>query len=304
LPLFLTASYYLHLLILTFIYIIASVSLRTITISGQFPLAHGAFMGIGAYTAGLISKWLGWGPWATIPLGAIAAGILGMLFGYPFSRLRSLYYAMGSLFFGAAVISIIQSGGNFTGANYGFAGIPSLFPGAGKTAYYYFFLGLTLVSVLFLYRFEFCPVGVKLKAIAQSYLVSSSVGINEGWYRVMVVGVGCFFVGLAGACHAHYNQSVTPGSFDLTATLWLIMYVLIGGINSFAGPLIGVPILYLAPEFGRGLQEYSPYISAGILLIIVYVMPNGLVGLPFKIKSLYDKLKSRTGRNRGVIDAA
>jgi ABC-type branched-subunit amino acid transport system permease subunit len=82
------------------------------------------------------------------------------------------------------------------------------------------------------------------------------------------------------------------------------MYVLIGGINSFAGPLIGVPILYLAPEFGRGLQEYSPYISAGILLIIVYVMPNGLVGLPFKIKSLYDKLKSRTGRNRGVIDAA
>jgi branched-chain amino acid transport system permease protein len=93
LPLFIRSVYLLHILILTFIYIIAAVSLRTITISGQFPLAHAAFMGIGAYFAGMASKWLGWPPWMTIPMAALAAMGLGMLIGYPFSRLRALYYA-------------------------------------------------------------------------------------------------------------------------------------------------------------------------------------------------------------------
>lgn len=293
LPTFVTATYYIHLLILTLIYIIASVSLRTIIISGQFPLAHGAFMGVGAYCAGILSHSMGWPPWITIPLGALAAGCLGVIFGYPFSRLRSLYYAMGSLFFGAAVLYIIEAGGNVTGATYGLSGVQPIFAGASKVVYYYFFVVLTVICVLFLYRFEFSQIGIKLKAISQSHLVASSVGINESFYKVMVVGVGCFFAGLAGATLAHYSQSVTPNSFDLTATLWLVMYVMVGGVNSFVGPLIGVPILFLLPEFGRNLKQYSPFISAGILLIIVYLMPQGLVGLPSIIKSLYTKFKTR-----------
>ena len=88
---------------------------------------------------------------------------------------------------------------------------------------------------------------MNMKAIAQSHLVASSVGINEGGYRVLAVGVGCFFVGLAGAAYAHYNLVVSPTSFDLTATLWLVMYVLIGGISSFAGPIVGTAILVAHP---------------------------------------------------------
>jgi branched-chain amino acid transport system permease protein len=138
-----------------------------------------------------------------------------------------------------------------------------------------------------LYRFEFSRIGTNLKAIAQSHLVASSVGINEGWYRILGVGVGCFFVGLVGAAYAHYNMVLSPSSFDLSATLWIVMYVLIGGINSFAGPIIGTAILVLIPEFFRGLKIYSPYISAGILLIVVYLMPQGLVGLPQLIRSWF-----------------
>jgi len=130
-----------------------------------------------------------------------------------------------------------------------------------------------------------------LKAIAQSHLVASSVGVNEGWYRVLAVGVGCFFVGLVGAAYAHYNLVLSPTSFDLSATLWLVMYVLIGGINSFIGPIIGTAILVLIPEFFRGLKIYSPYISAGILLIVVYLMPQGLVGLPQLVRSWCRELR-------------
>ncbi|MBN2187268.1 MAG: branched-chain amino acid ABC transporter permease [Dehalococcoidia bacterium] len=288
LPIIVSSSYILHILILTFIYMIAAVSLRSITISGQFPLAHGAFMGIGAYLAGMASKWLGLPSWLTIPSAALITMGIGMLIGYPFSRLRALYYAMGSLFFGIGVIYIIYAGGIWTGGYAGLIGIQLMF-GGSKVTCYYFFLGLTLVSIIALYRFEFSRIGTTLKAIAQSHLVASSVGINEGWYRILAVGVGCFFAGLAGAGYAHYNSVLSPASFNFMATLWLVMYVLIGGINSFAGPIIGTAILVLLPEFARDLKAYSPFLSAVLLLIVVYLMPKGLVSLPGLISSWYSR---------------
>jgi branched-chain amino acid transport system permease protein len=288
LPLLTSSRYMLHVLILIFVYTIAAVSLRTITISGQFPLAHGAFMGIGAYLAGMASRWLGWSPWFTIPSAAIVTAGIGMLIGYPFARLRALYYAMGSLFFGIGVVYIIYAGGQWTGGYAGLIDVGSMF-GTSKISYYYFFLGLAVVSLLALYRFEFCRIGINLKAIAQSHTVASSVGINEAWHRIMVVGVGCFFAGLAGAGYAHYNTVLSPASFTFMATLWLVMYVLIGGIDSFAGPIIGTVILVLISEYSRDLKEYSPYLSAVLLLIVVYLMPKGLVSLPGLIKSAFTR---------------
>ena len=283
-PVVIRSIYMLHILILVFIYLIAAVSLRAITISGQFPLAHAAFMGIGAYMSGMASKWLGWSPWFTIPAASLITAAIGMLFGLPFARLRSLYYAMGSLFFGIGVLQIIYALGKWTGGYSGFVGIKPLFAGS-KLIYYYFFMGLALISIIALYRFEYSRIGLNLKAIAQSHLVASSVGINEGWYRVMAVGIGCFFAGVAGACYAHYNLVLSTSSFNFMATLWLVMYVLIGGIGYFAGPIIGTFVLILIPEFFRDLKMYSPFVSAALLGIVVYVMPDGLVGLPKTVVS-------------------
>jgi branched-chain amino acid transport system permease protein len=286
LPVFVNSAYTLHIFILTFIYVIVAVSLRTITTSGQFPLAQGAFMGVGAYAAGMASRWLGWSCWITIPSAALFTAALGILIGYPFSRLRTLYYAMGSLFFGLGVVQIIYALGDWTGGYSGFTGVHPIFTGS-KVPYYYFSLGLAVVCSAALYRFEFSRIGQNLKAIHQSHEVASSVGINEAWYRVMVVGVGCFFAGLAGACYAHYNLVISAASFNLGATLGLFMGVLVGGIGSFAGPIIGTFILTLFPEFFRDLKIYSPLVSAAILLIAVYLFPQGLVGLPRIMWSWY-----------------
>jgi branched-chain amino acid transport system permease protein len=134
-------------------------------------------------------------------------------------------------------------------------------------------------------------------------MLASSVGVNESLYRILAVGVGSFFVGLIGAAFAHYNGIVTPASFNLGATLWITMYVLIGGIGSFAGPLIGAPILYFIPQYYLSdLKAYSPYIPAAILIIIAYLMPKGLVGLFFVIKSRsLDRLRMRA---KGSADHA
>ncbi len=294
-PVFASSRYVLHILIMIFIYSIVTVSMRTIIISGQFTLAHAAFMGIGAYCSGMASKWLGWSPWLTIPSAAILTAGVGMLMAYPFSRLRALYYAMGSLFFGIAVVWMILAGGLWTGAFIGLSGIPPLFPNTiSKVPYFYFFLGLAVLSIIALYRFEFSRIGTTLKAIAQSYLVASSVGINEGWYRIMVTGVGCFFAGLAGAAYAHYNFALAPSTFYFIATLWLALYVLVGGIASFAGPIIGTTILILIPELSRNMKMYSPFALAAILLVIVFVLPQGLVSLPRLVRSWF--IESRKGK--------
>ena len=293
LPLFIKSPYWLHVFILTFIYIVVAVSFRTIAISGQFHLAHAAFMGVGAYLAGMASKWFGWPPWLTIPLAALATAGIGMLIGYPFARLRALYYALGSLFFGLTIVNIIIAAKDWTGGWPGLTGIEPLISNASRIHYYYLFLGLTLLCLAALYRFECSRIGINLKAIAQSYMVASSVGINEAFYRILAMGVGCFFAGLAGATYAHYNLLLSWTSFNLLATLWIVMYVLIGGIGNFAGPIIGTAILIMVPEFARELREYVPFISAAMLLIVIFVMPKGLAGLPHLVRSWITKLSER-----------
>jgi branched-chain amino acid transport system permease protein len=294
LPLLVKSPYVVHVFIITFIYIVATVSLRTVTISGQYPLAHGAFMGIGAYTSAVTSKLLGWPVGLTIPLGGVAAMLIGALIAYPFARLRAFYYAMVSLFFGIGVIQVIFVLTKWTSGAGGLVDIPHLLPGTSKVPYYYFFLGFMVICLLALWRFEYCRIGLSMKAIAQSHLVASSVGINEVRYRVLALSVGCFFVGIAGAVYAHYNFTLSPTSFDFLASMWLFIYALIGGLSSFGGPIVGTALLIIVPELLSSLKQFIPFISAGILLIIFYVLHDGLISLPRVIETWYKKQKPGT----------
>jgi branched-chain amino acid transport system permease protein len=295
LPLIMASPYILHVFILTFTYIVATVSLRLVTTSGQYPLAHAAFMGIGAYTSAVIAKLMGVPVWITIPLGGIVAMIIGAFIAYPFARLRAFYYAMVSLFFGLGVNQLILVLTKWTQGAGGLVSIPHLLPTVDKVPYYYFFLGFAAICLAAIWRFEHSRFGVSLKAIAQSHMVASSVGINEVWYRVMALAIGCFFAGVTGAAYAHYNFTLSPTSFDMMAGLWLFIYALIGGIGNFSGPVIGTALLVIVPQLLSSLKAFVPFISAGILLIVFYVMHDGLVGLPKIIMSAF----RRRGHNPG-----
>jgi branched-chain amino acid transport system permease protein len=292
LPLGISGSYYMHVLILAFVYIVVSSSFRTISISGQFNIAQGAFMGVGAYAAAIPSVWLHWSPWITIPLGAVAATIIGSVIAFPFARLRTVYYAMGTLFLGYVIINLITAGGKTTGMSTGLGGVHQLF--ASRTDYYYLGFGLMLVSLACLYRFEFSRMGVRMKAVAQSHQVAASVGIGERRNRILAVAFGSFFTGLMGAFYCHYTMVASPSSYGLAATLLIIMYVLVGGLNSFWGPAVGVLILWIVPEFFfRNLKGDLPYVTAAILLIIAFLLPDGVVGL---VKLIARRIADRLGR--------
>jgi branched-chain amino acid transport system permease protein len=290
LPMFIKSPYTYHIFILTFVYITATSSLRTLATSGQISMAHAAFMSIGAYTSAVLARYVGWSPWLTMPLGALATMLVAVLVGFPFSRVRTIYFAMVSLFFGIGVLSVNSLFGKYTGHINGMIGIPPLFVGS-RMPYYYFFLGMMVVCLIILWRFETCRIGVCLKAIDQSHEVAASVGISETKFRVLALGVSCFVVGLVGAGYAHYNMVLSYSSFNLLASINMLVYMLIGGIRNFAGPIIGAAVLFMIPEIFRQLKEYTPFLFAGILLLVVFVMPQGLVGLFDQIRSLVNKEK-------------
>jgi branched-chain amino acid transport system permease protein len=277
-PLFVNHDFYLHIIIVTLIYIIAASSFRIIDLSGQTSIAHAAFLGIGGYTSAILAIELGWTPWVTMLLGALMAMATAAAVGYPFSRLRALYFSMLSLFWGMGVVALLGVLSKFTRGDAGLVGIPPLF-GFSKIPYYYFILALTIVSLLILYRLEHSRIGMTWKTIAQSHSVASSIGIDEAKFRVLSFSIGCFFAGLAGAFYAHYNTVLTISNFGFIPSINLLIYVLIGGRKSFVGPIIGTAIMVIIPEFLRFLQSYVPVIMGAIMLLVVFLMPNGVAGL-------------------------
>ena len=293
-PLFLE-NYYLHLAVLVFIYVMLTSSLRAIYISGQLSLGHAAFMAIGAYTSAMLAKHLGWTPWCTMPLGGIAALIGGVLIGFPFSRLRAIYFSMASLFFGMMVTTLVGLAPELTGHYTGLQAIPRLF-GFTKVPYYYFFLVVTLLTLLILYRIEHSRIGMTFKSVSQSYLAASSRGINEAGIRILSLGIGTFFAGIAGAGYAHYAGFIAPATFGIMPSIFLVVYLLAGGKGSFAGPIVGAAILYLIPFVMREFQGYAPFFQAGVLVAVVFVIPEGMISLPSQTMSWIGKV--REGRRR------
>jgi branched-chain amino acid transport system permease protein len=281
--------YFMHILIGVFIWIIVASSLRVLDLSGQGSIGHAAFMAIGAYTSGILAKYLGITPWLTMPIGVLITIIVAFLVGVPFTRVRGIYFTMVSLFFGIGVLAINQVFSKYTGGYSGIGSIPLLF-GYDKTPYYYFSLALMLICLAIMYRLEHSRIGLTWKAVAQSYTVASSIGINEAWQRILCLGVSCTFAAIAGVAYAHYFALLTQETFSFNTSINVFIYMTVGGSGLFAGPILGTAVLLIIPELFRSLREYVPFIFAGILLIVLFLMPQGLAGLPAQLIGWLNKI--------------
>lgn len=281
LPVFLHTSYWIGVLIMVLYKVVGSVSLRTISLSGTLTFAHGSFIALGAYCAGILAKNLGLSPVITIIAGGLFAALVSVITGLPFVRLKGMYYSMASMFLGVTLVYVIKAL-KITGGYHGLTRIPKLLQ--SDIACYYVFLVIAVVLILLLYRFEFSRIGTTLRALAQSQDVASSIGVNATFYRLLAVGMGSFCAGVAGAAYGLYSTVLSPTNYDMTFSLWLLMYMLIGGEDYFIGPIIGAIIFVLIPELGRGLSAYAPFLTGICTLIVAYLLPGGLAGIPDLIR--------------------
>jgi branched-chain amino acid transport system permease protein len=294
-PLFITSPYYLHIFILAGIGIMLACSLRLIFNSGQFSMAHGGMMAIGAYTSALLVMKLGLSTWAGLGLGAAAAAVLALLVGYPLVRLRGIYFALGTVFLEEIIKLVAQQWTDLTGGVVGLTSVPKpdpiVIPGllnmdfTSKVDFYYLALVLVLLTLLILYAIERSRINQTFLSIKQSESLAESVGVNTAKFKVLAFTMGCFFAGLAGAFYSQFMTVVTPSAFGFVYTVYVIVYMVVGGEKKFYGPIIGAVILIFLPESVRFLKEYQPYVFAGVLMLVIFFLPEGMVSLPQRLKT-------------------
>ena len=162
--------------------------------------------------------------------------------------------------------------------------------------YYFFALIVGLVFLVVMYRIEHSRFGFVFHAVHHKDTLAQSVGVNARRYRTIAFVTGGFFAGIAGAMVVHYVTAINPGLCGLKQMLFILVWVLVGGMGSFAGPIIGVAVLSIIDESLRGLAELRPGFYGLVLIATMLFLPDGLVSLPEKIKQMVNWLRARDAR--------
>lgn len=293
LPVLIGDPYWLHVYIMTCMNVCLAVSLRVLWNVGLLSCGHAAFMGIGAYTSALLCKGLGLSPWLSMPIGGGAAALVAVALGYPALRLTGIYFVLVTFAFNEVFFLIATRLREFTGGPSGLLGIPRP-PGipAGKMAYAYFASLALLVTLVVLYRFEFSRVGRIWMAIRDSELRSKCVGIQTVYYKLFAFGVSSFFAGLAGGVYAHYIGFISPSDFSIWQSIYAQIYMIVGGVAVFAGPVLGSVVLTVLSEFIRAAGPLQSIIYGVLLTVVMLFVPGGLISL---MKYFTAFFRSRTG---------
>lgn len=275
-------SYPVYLLTLAMINVIAAVGLNLLTgNSGQISLCHSSFMAIGAYGSTLCTAKLGVPFWAAIPLGALAAALLGALLGAPASRLKGIYLALATLGFLQIVQIAIEELADVTGGVRGLT-VPRPAIGSARVTLYAVFvivLGVCTLAIWTARNLLASRVGRELDAVRQSPAAAQALGVSVGRVKLAAFALAAAYAGAAGGLLAITVGFIDPVEFGVSASLRQITFIVVGGMGSVAGSVLGAAVLSALPEALRPVKEYSDIIYTLILLGFLLVLPRGLVTL-------------------------
>jgi len=283
-------EYFLHILIISGIYIILTLSLNLIVgFTGLASLGHIAFACVGAYTSSLLALNYGISPWVGLFVGAFVASLLGLIIGFPSMRLKGDYLALATFGFGVIVYSVSKNWVDLTRGPMGLPGIPkfTLFSFELQPVWSYLILVIVFVflTAFVINRIVDSPFGRILKSIRDDEVVSLSIGKNVNKYKLIVFVIGAFFAGIAGSLYAHYITFIDPSSFTVMESIAVLLMVVFGGMGNIKGSFIGALILVIFPEMLRFLGMPSSIAAPlrqmiyGLLLIVLMVKrPQGIIG--------------------------
>ena len=272
--------YILRTLIFANIFVIFAVSWDLLSgYTGQINFGHALFFGVAAYTSALLNIHLGWQPWATIPIGALAGVIAGVVVCLPALRLRGPYLSLVTLAFPLILLGVIFAFTDFTGGELGVSGLDRI--SESRTVDYYISLLIMVVSVLIMWKLtdaksSFVRTGIIFHAIREDEIAARASGINTVRYKLLAFIVAGFFAGIAGAFNAHFMRIAGPSNLDLFLSFQVIIWTVFGGICSIYGPVVGVYILHPLMEFLRIVPEIRILIFAGIVVVMLLFMPEGI----------------------------
>ncbi|MCX6575237.1 MAG: branched-chain amino acid ABC transporter permease [Candidatus Aminicenantes bacterium] len=283
-------EYLIHILIISGIYIILTLSLNLIVgYAGLAALGHIAFACVGAYTSSLLALNLGVSPWIGLIIGAIFASVLGAIVSFPSLRLKGDYLAIATFGLGVIVYSIAKNWVGLTRGPMGLPGIPAFKIFGYEINNVWAYLVLVLIFVVITYvvirNITKSPFGRILTAVREDEIATEAMGKNVNKYKLIVFVVGAFFAGIAGSLYAHYITFIDPSSFTMMESIAVLLMVVFGGMASLGGSFIGASVLVIFPELLRFLGMPSSVAAPlrqmiyGLLLVILMIWrPQGLMG--------------------------
>lgn len=301
-PTLISNYYWLSVLSLVLINILLVSSVRTVILIGHLSLGQVGFAAVGAYGAALLAMEAGLPFWAALISGGLMAGLLAMALGYPFLKVKGMYFAILTLLAAESIRNVAFFWASLTGGFLGLTNIPVPEPIviAGRVLmdfsrvdnYIYIVLAVVLVSLFILYKLEHSHLNTRWSAIRDSEELARSSGINVSWYKILNFAIAGFFAGISGALFAFFQHNISADAvsrFGALTSMYMLIYLVVGGERKFAGPILGTFFIMLFSEFTRPFKEYQLMLIGTFTVVFVIFIPEGLTSLPGMLKLLYRK---------------
>ena len=275
-------GYGLYLLTLTEIFTLVALGLNFLTgYAGQISLCHAAFFGVGAYATALLTQKAGVPYLLSLFAGALFTTAIGAIVAVPALRLKNIYLAIATLGFGVVLQKVIFEWRGLTGGGGGLALTPPSIAGyeLGATGLYYLPLALMTIGLFGAWNVSRGRTGRALRVIKDSEIAAGSLGIHAPHYKVIAFAISAFYAAIAGGLFAYLVRYINPESFSVGLSISFLSMVVIGGLGTIGGSIIGAAFYVIVPELLRGIKD-APGLVFGLLLVVVMVfMPQGLWGM-------------------------
>ena len=259
--------------------------------AGQISLGHAAFFGIGAYSAAILATRAGLSFWTALPLIIAISAFIGLLLGLPSLRVREDFLAITTIginFIVEAIFLYIP----FFGGALGIGGIPRIVLFGIKLkglAFLYLCLFFLLVVLAVCWWFTQCWAGLACFALREEEAAAASMGISPVRFKLLAFVIGTGIAGLGGALYAHYIRFVSATDFSFPVSVLLLSMVVLGGMGTLWGPVLGALILGALPEVFRPLVDYRFLFYMVLLLLIIRFQPQGLLGEGSLVRRVFAK---------------
>jgi branched-chain amino acid transport system permease protein len=276
-------DYSIYIVNLILVYAIAGLGLNILLgYAGQFAFAQGAFMGIGAYATTILMNRVGLSFWFAAPLGAVITTAVGIACALPALRMRHVYLALVTLAFAELVEWVLIHWKSMTSGTDGMSvHAPHFFGVSLKGGWQFYCLALACLVVMYAFarRILESKFGRAFLAVRENEILAQCNGIRIGPTKALAFAISAFYAGIAGALYAVVTGYIAPSSFNLDLLEMLFSIVVIGGLLSLPGPIIGSVIVTILPEVLRGVQSVQEVVYGVLLTVCIVAMPGGIAGL-------------------------
>lgn len=281
-------SYGVYLMTLFCVYLMATLGLNlTVGYAGQMSLGHAAFFGIGAYLAAILLK-LSWPLLIVLPIAGVTCFMLGLALGFPALRVQHHYLAFATLGFNVLVYLVMRNEEKLTGGTFGISGIPRPsilgYSLDGSLPFFYLTYASVIALALVLWWLLRSPWGRAFAALRDNPIRAESLGINITAYTLLAFAIGAACAGIGGVYFAALVQFVEPGPFHVSASLTMLLAVIVGGSGRFFGPVLGTVVVVLLPEWLRFMQNWYLAVFGFAVVALMIWLPGGLLSIPDRFR--------------------